>query len=126
MARELKLREWDEDRGSLSYGRREDFDDMVGFRFDHSESGERVLEQYTGLVDVNGTEIYEGDIVRMHVIILSPDDKIGVVKYSPQYGYSIHFTSGRMARQEYWATGDKHTIEIIGNIHENAELLEED
>lgn len=125
MARELKLREWDEDRGSLSYGRREDFDDMVGFRFDHSESGERVLEQYTGLVDVNGTEIYEGDIVRMHVIILSPDDKIGVVKYSPQYGYSIYFTSGRVARQEYWATADKHTIEVIGNIHENPELLED-
>ena len=125
MARELKLREWDEDRGSLSYGRREDFDDMVGFRFDHSESGERVLEQYTGLVDVNGTEIYEGDIVRMHVIILSPDDKIGVVKYSPQYGYSIHFTSGRMARQEYWAANDKHTIEVIGNIHDSPELLDE-
>lgn len=74
---------------------------------------------------MNGNEICEGDIVRMHVIVLSPDDKIGVVKYSPQYGYSIHFTSGRMARQEYWATADKHTIEVIGNIHENPELLED-
>lgn len=124
MAREIKFREWDEDRGSLSYGRREDFDDMVGFRFDHRESGERVLEQYTGMIDANGKEVYEGDIVRIHVIILSPDDKIGVVKYTPQYGYSIYFNGGRMARQEYWATSDKHTIEVIGNVHENPELLE--
>ncbi|WP_232321166.1 YopX family protein [Latilactobacillus sakei] len=29
-----------------------------------------------------------------------------------------------MARQEYWASGEKHTLEVIGNIHENPELLE--
>ncbi|WP_195226561.1 YopX family protein [Weissella confusa] len=105
MARELKFRSW-------SIDGKDDYDVI-----------DADVYQYTGIVDVNGTEIYEGDIVRMHVIILSPDDKVGVVSYSPQYGYSIHFTSGRMARQEYWATEDKHTIEVIGNVHDNAELL---
>lgn len=107
MARELKFRVWTID-GEKNY-----------------QFIDEKIDQYTGVADVNGNEIYEGDIVRMHVIVLSPDDQIGVVKYSPQYGYSIHFTSGRMARQEYWATADKHTIEVIGNIHENPELLEE-
>ncbi|MGQ2227183.1 YopX family protein, partial [Fructobacillus fructosus] len=27
--------------------------------------------------------------------------------------------------QEYWAGNDKYTIEVIGNIHENPELLED-
>ena len=97
--------------------------DINAERFWRKQS-EIILMQYTGLKDKNGVEIYEGDIVKLHVVILSPDDKVGEIKYSPAYGYSIYFTSNRMARQEYWSTGGKHTIEVIGNIHENADLLE--
>ncbi|QHJ83711.1 MAG: hypothetical protein [Caudoviricetes sp.] len=81
------------------------------------------IEQYTGLHDKNGKEIYEGDVVKLHVVILSPDDKVGFIDYSPKFGYCIKF-GGKVARQEYWAANDKHTIEVIGNIHENPELLE--
>lgn len=84
-----------------------------------------VFEQYTGLEDINGVEIYEGDILRTHVVILSPDDQVGVVIYNPNYGYTIKYTSGRVARQEYWANDDKANYEVIGNVHEKPELLGE-
>jgi uncharacterized phage protein (TIGR01671 family) len=83
-----------------------------------------VLEQFTGLTDMNNNEIYEGDIVKLHVVILSPDDKVGFIEYIPKYGYCINF-GGKVIRQEYWAANDKHTIEVIGNIHENKELLDD-
>ncbi|MFD1485378.1 YopX family protein [Lacticaseibacillus baoqingensis] len=81
------------------------------------------LMQFTGLLDKNGREIYEGDIVKLHQVVLSPDDKIGWVEYTAQYGYSIRFGK-RRCRQSDWATDEGANYEVVGNIFENPELLE--
>jgi uncharacterized phage protein (TIGR01671 family) len=81
------------------------------------------LMQYTGLHDKNGREIYEGDIVKMHQVVLSPDDKIGLVEYTAQYGYSIRF-GNRRCRQSDWANDEGAKYEVIGNIFEDKQLLE--
>ena len=81
------------------------------------------LMQYTGLKDKNRRSIYEGDIVKMHQVVLSPDDKIGWVEYTAQYGYSILF-GNRRCRQSDWANDEGAKYEVIGNIWENPELLE--
>lgn len=79
--------------------------------------------QYTGLHDKNGREIYEGDIVNVHRVVLSPGDKIGWVEYTAQYGYSIRF-GDRRCRQSDWANDDGANYEVIGNIFDNPELME--
>ena len=74
-----------------------------------------VLMQFTGLLDKNGKEIYEGDVVRH----FSYGD-VWEVEYIPQAaGVVIHGRSGQCPLTD----GCKHNIEVIGNIYENPDLL---
>lgn len=85
---------------------------------------EYVLMQSTGLKDKNGKEIFEGDIVRMR----NPRDRrqIGMfqvvrVANSPMLGLlDKKLTTEIFNLYEHM----RNYYEIIGNIHENPELLE--
>lgn len=127
--RDIKFRVWDGDQDYIDYlypdmaymeGTGKWLIDDLGETLNMDD---KTIELYTGIKGVNGVEVYEGDIIKFHVVILSPDDKVGYVTYYPEYGYSIMLSRGSLLRQEYWASGDKHTIEVVGNIHENEELL---
>lgn len=70
------------------------------------------LMQYTGLHDKNGREVYEGDIVKNEY------GKVMEVQYDPR---SAAFGVG----DYYFGTiGSGKTLEVIGNIFDNPELLE--
>ena len=76
--------------------------------------------QYTGLTDKNGRKIFEGDIV---VIIDAYDNK---VTYIVEYKLTA-FCVSQLGVNYSTYLGDfnsgKYEIEIIGNIHDNPELL---
>lgn len=89
-------------------------------------NGKNIIEQYTGLKDKNGTEIYEGDIVQYH-------PRHNGVPYRVYWANeSAKFLIGRkgVVGQElssvmYNLDTGRIALEVIGNIHENPELLEE-
>ena len=83
----------------------------------YSNEGDRFdIEQYTGLKDKNGKEIYEGDIVEYDWYVIS--DK-------PAYRTKEQVVFDDMgARLDTDRIRFCTNVEVIGNIHENPELLE--
>jgi uncharacterized phage protein (TIGR01671 family) len=75
------------------------------------------LMQFTGLNDKNGVKIFEGDVVRFN--LRGSDD------LQPRYGEigAVHITKYGPAFGG-WASEYCNNIEILGNIHQNPELLE--
>ena len=81
-----------------------------------------VLMQSTGLHDHNGVEVFEGDIVK---IIYDGEPFIGVVVYDLREA-DFKATNGHEDygnNFQYLTVGE--SIEVIGDIHKNPELLED-
>ena len=84
------------------------------------EYPDAVLMQSTGLLDKNGAEIYEGDIVKPS----SFASWIGVVKYSSESVAYILDDNEITRSVNVYLSQFNGEFEILGNIYENPELME--
>jgi uncharacterized phage protein (TIGR01671 family) len=120
--REIKFRVWD-NQGDFYWGEGEGMDfKKIAFNFYDSlfEECRLVFQQYTGLLDKNGVEIYEGDIIKATSDQYTNENFIGKVIFDE--GYFCTWVNKNDIRG-IW-TGDD--IEVIGNIFENKDLLEKE
>ncbi|MCY1587590.1 YopX family protein [Staphylococcus pettenkoferi] len=128
-----KFRAWDKDREYMEYTDKKlivsfgengnvsvtDLSNIYS-ACEHMQNFE--LMQSTGLKDINGIEIYEGDIVHVNY-------KLSIVKYAKGSFYIefIDFPKIIMLSDFYFKSYTNDLIlKVQGNIYENPELLEDE
>jgi len=112
--REIKFRAWTNNCW-INRGMVYDYQDTTYVESFGFNNDELPLMQFTGLKDKNGKEIYEGDILTYNGITSNGNRIIREVNYNAA---NARFQSGM-----YLLTQSIELSEIIGNIHENPELL---
>ena len=139
MSREIKFRAWDTtksqwtDLGGLAMELETGqlccswVDSLyVGESGESRKPEEFILEQFTGLVDKNGVEIYEGDVIKYENSI---ESGIGEIKpfFSGTNLHCVWITQHTTSPSLYTSIdylGCSAEIEILGNIYENPEFVE--
>ena len=122
------------DNGRWIYGSPIFQDGYVLIRFWNSEEFEfeehliapESVSEYTGLTDKNGNKIFEGDIVKHHRSLWGADNSdIGTIQWC-QKTCKFYRTSkfDTVHIVEIWEDTAQE-YEVIGNIHDNPELLKE-
>ena len=126
--REIKFRAWDIERKGYIQGFNmvnyhgyfnKDLKKSI-YRYDTGwDEGEYILEQYTGFKDKNNKEIHEGDIDKVFgEIIMVYGCFIGRV-------FVLNEEDEEDKKDTLLGNTSQNQREIIGNIHENPELLKE-
>ena len=138
MNREIKFRIWNKKKQTWIHGPGEEvslFGEMIllgGFLkgIPVSKINDCVALQYTGIKDINGVEIYDGDLVELHT---ASNDHV-VIGLRNHYGlYEVYWDRYYRLKQilPNWFfkpscvdTATTFTImKVVGNIYSNPELL---
>lgn len=152
--RELKFRAWDRVKHKMLYGVSpfnahitDENEPLLSLEYSKHDDCE--FMQYTGIKDKNGKDVYDGDVIysssyfkkkggkrfvaqkpyRNPIAVIEWDDDSGA--FSENQYENGEFQIGGFL---FEATGEweslkgteKNVIEVLGNIHENPELLEEE
>lgn len=106
--RDIKFRAWNTIINCYHYNIQNVHDEEIADSFQNIlDNEELIVEQYTGIKDKNGANIYENDIVKTSGFNI----------------YVVEFFDGKFNPVSEL---EGSNLEVIGNIHQNSDLLVDD
>jgi len=118
--KDIKLRIFDKKRGIMVYFNLDTINSESRMYFLEQIEGNDVM-LFTGRGDDNGTDMFEGDIIKIeqHQYNGDVDITIDYIKYFPK---TMEFRLSKRPEYSFFDYADE--FEIIGNIYENPEFTE--
>jgi len=131
----IKFRAWDKRNKAYLYDVQNASDMFSDVRYENGENAdcdeycfagflydERYdTEQFTGLTDANGKDVYEGDIIKSNYKYAQPKVSQIIIENGNSYILGEDLATGN----EMLVSDHISEIKVIGNVHTNPELLED-
>lgn len=122
----IKFRYWDHELQTFVYSDEFDLETQC-FRLEaffakaNLYAYNAFLQQFSGLLDKNEKEIYEGDILRSENIFKKSDYEFYFCEYEINFSTSAFVLKNKKKNWNFG--GESKMLEIVGNIFDNPQLL---
>ena len=129
MGREIKFRIWDkQSKKSVPTAEGIMFNGGGLHWYLYGDKDNYIIQQFTGLLDANSKEIYEGDICNIRRYKHLDNSRkwiVAEVIWGCEHGWGFRSYYNGKGNGDFYGTRfvEAEEIEIIGNIFENPELL---